>query len=111
MTDPDLPAPFLAEPPRPWPDPLVMPVVEHCPRCLGVLPADVRSACSTCGTGTPAEPQGKPPADTNWLVTTEPPAPAPPSEDEMVEVTAAAPASARLPWMTTLRSWARWPNV
>lgn len=47
----ETPAPWPVEPQRPWPKPQVTPELVHCPRCLGALPPDIPSACSTCGSG------------------------------------------------------------
>jgi hypothetical protein len=78
--------------------------VEHCPDCLGALPADFRGACSTCGTGAvpPTAAVDTSALDDNgalWALIAELSVPLQP-----------APPEPPAPKLSRWQRWARWPN-
>lgn len=91
---------------RPWHE---IPDVVRCGACFGALPPDTEAACEYCGVGTPLglavlQPLVEQPAELPQTV----PTPAPPNYVMAVDlVYGPKPAG----WMSTLRSWARWPNA
>lgn len=84
-----------------------VPDITRCGACLGALPPDVRSACSTCGTGSPppAPPPPTPPALADFIANAQ-------SGDvlDLGAVYRRTPGEPDAPKLTWWQRFARWPN-